>query len=120
MDWSQIKHFTRREFGEGDPGVEPCHRLVSMLDQARRMAGFPFIVNSGLRTTERNQQVGGSPTSSHLIGHAADLACTDSGRRFIMLSALRRAGFTRIGIGRTFIHCDTDPTKPDSLIWLYD
>jgi len=29
-----------------------------------------------------------------------------------------QAGFTRIGIAKTFIHCDTDKDKNDA-IWLY-
>jgi hypothetical protein len=38
--------------------------------------------------------------------------------RSILLPALIHAGFTRIGIAKTFIHADVDDKKPNA-IWLY-
>ncbi len=68
-------------------------------------------MTSGYRTEVRNRQVGGKVNSSHLIGKAADIHAPTSMVRFRIIAALVAAGFTRIGIGRTFIHVDNDSTK---------
>ena len=88
------------------------------LDHARDIAGISFKITSGYRTKERNAEVGGVPNSSHLIGVAADIAVSSGGERYIILNALIRAGFKRIGVAKGFIHCDTDDSKPNS-VWTY-
>jgi hypothetical protein len=55
--------------------------------------------------------VGGVANSSHLTGWAADIRADSSNRRYLVLKGLIEAGFTRIGIGQNFIHCDCDPSK---------
>lgn len=118
MDWSEVRHFTRGEFGRsGD--IDPCPDLVKMLDTAREIAGVPFVINSGIRTPERNAEVGGVDSSAHLTGHAVDIRCPSSRHRYLMLAALMEAGFRRIGVGDTFLHCDTDPSKPQNVLWFY-
>ena len=44
-----------------------------LLDPLREAFGRPIIVTSGYRCPELNKAVGGSPTSAHLQGYAADL-----------------------------------------------
>jgi len=117
IDWSKVRHFKREEFGYAD-GVKPDPLLVSMLDNARLVADIPFQIASGIRSREHNDRIGGSPTSAHLTGHAADIKCTTSRQRFIMLNALIEAGFTRIGVYDRHIHVDTDQNKPDEVIWM--
>lgn len=90
-----------------------------MLNQAREIAGVPFVVNSGFRCEEHNRNIGGSETSSHLVGCAADIKVKDSYTRERILEGLIKAGFTRIGIGKDFIHVDNDFTKPKNCVWLY-
>ena len=92
--------------------------LVELLDNAREYAGIPFIINSGLRDKETNEEVGGVCDSAHLKGLAVDLQCITSDARFLIVSSLLTAGFTRIGIGKTFIHCDIDHTKPQKVIFI--
>lgn len=89
------------------------------LNKARELAGIPFFVLSGFRCEEHNRNVGGSETSSHLIGCAADIKAEDSRKRFIIVKALLDAGFTRIGIGKDFVHVDDDFCKDKEVIWLY-
>ena len=93
--------------------------LLGRLDKARERAGVPFQINSGYRCAVHNEEVGGSSTSSHLDGCAVDIACNTSKHRHAILRGLIEAGFTRIGIGKTFIHADLDLSKDGSVIWLY-
>ena len=44
----------------------------TVLDPLREAMGFPVIITSGYRCAELNRDVGGSPTSQHLLGLAAD------------------------------------------------
>lgn len=76
------------------------------LNHARHLAEVPFVITSGCRCNEHNEKVGGSLTSAHLVGLAVDIACPDSRTRFKIIKALLMVGFTRIGIGKDFIHVD--------------
>ena len=47
--------------------------LLEVLDDLREFYGMPIKITSGYRCAELNKLVGGSPTSAHVIGYAADL-----------------------------------------------
>ena len=47
--------------------------LLEVLDDLREFYGKPIRITSGFLCTELNKLVGGSPTSAHVIGYAADL-----------------------------------------------
>lgn len=47
--------------------------MWNVLDPIRRMWGKPIIVNSGYRCPKLNAAVGGSATSQHMKGEAADI-----------------------------------------------
>jgi len=102
-----------------DSGHSMQPSFLRMLNHARQIAGIPFRINSGFRSKEHNAKVGGTETSSHLTGHAADIHCTSSTYRYEIISALLQAGFNRIGIAETFIHVDNDPNKTQKVIWTY-
>jgi len=93
--------------------------FLALLDEAREFAGIPFVINSAYRSIEHNERVGGKPSSSHLKGLAVDIRANDSTTRGVVLDALRGVGFTRIGIGKTFIHVDMDYDKDQNVTWLY-
>jgi uncharacterized protein YcbK (DUF882 family) len=93
--------------------------FLSKLDDARELAGIPFKINSAYRTPEHNAKVGGKPNSSHLKGLAVDISATDSRSRFIVLEALMRVGFNRIGVAKSFIHVDDDKEKSERVVWVY-
>lgn len=123
-----LKYFKYEEFDS--PDVPDSGRymdadFLAMLDNAREIAGIPFRINSGWRTIEHNQEVGGKPGSSHIVGKAVDIAIRNSRERSIILSALQQAGFNRFGVGKTFIHVDNDGTdfpdgvKDPNVLWLY-
>ena len=94
-------------------------QFIQRLDAARTLAGVPFFLNSALRSYERNKAVGGKPNSSHLRGLAADIVVTDSRMRYKIVKGLLQAGFTRIGIGKNFIHVDADTSLPQQVMWVY-
>jgi len=117
----RIKHFEPSEFTCN--GVE-CYNLMSDkllegLEVARCLAEIPFHINSSWRDSNVNQMAGGKPNSAHLRGNAVDIACANSYDRHIILNACIDAGFTRIGIGSTFIHVDVDQELPNNVIWTY-
>ena len=121
-----MKYFTLDEFdcpSLPNSGKNMDSSFLAKLEQAREIAGIPFKITSGYRTKEHNQSLRdkgykASPNSSHLIGVAADISVSSGADRYIILSALIKAGFRRIGVAKTFIHCDTDDSKPNS-VWTY-
>ena len=118
----KFKYFTYEEFDSPDfegSGKLVSDELISMLDVARKKYGKSMAINSGYRTIEHNAEVGGKPESSHLKGLAADISCTNSTDRFLLEGILREVGFTRIGIGKSFIHVDIDKEKTQKVLWTY-
>lgn len=79
--WDDIQYFQRAEFRcqcggkycNGFP-AEPVEETVRLADEIRRRAGVPLNVNSGVRCTQHNADVGGVWNSLHLTGQAVDLA----------------------------------------------
>lgn len=122
-----MRYFTYDEFDSPDsPGsgemMDPD--FLAMLDEARDVAGIPFKITSGFRTVAHNRSLikqgySASRNSSHLLGLAADIYCTDSQSRFVILDALQEVGFTRLGVAPNFIHCDLDSNKPQHRLWVY-
>lgn len=91
------------------------HKLLA----ARYISGISFVIRSWCRCPVHNEAVGGLDDSSHLKGCAADIEAAFSGSRFLIVDALIRAGFTRIGIGKDFVHVDYDTSKAQCVMWLY-
>lgn len=97
---------------------------LARLNDARDVSGIPFVLNSACRCRAHNSEVGGVSSSSHLATEqkpcrAVDIRASESRQRFLILAGLIAAGFTRIGIGKTFIHADDDPDKDPRVVWLY-
>ena len=117
-----LRHFNLSEFDSPDEigsGSKMDIDFLHKLDEARHIAQTPFKINSGYRTQEHNLKVGGRVGSSHLKGLAADIGYNGSRERYLILNALMQVGINRIGIAKTFIHCDVDNLKDKSVIWLY-
>ena len=97
-------------------GLKP--ELVVKLDQARELAGIPFVITSGYRTKDHNAEVGGVENSGHLEGEAVDLRARNPNEHFIITKALLDAGFTRISRKYpTHIHCDITKDKPQRILF---
>ena len=119
MTW---KHFKIEEFDcpteEGSAEKNMCKDFISTLNAVRHSAGVPMVITSGYRTEEHNKSIKGAKKSSHLIGVAADISCTNSVDRLKIVEAALKHKVRRIGIADTFIHLDVDRDKP-ACIWLY-
>ena len=118
-----MRHFTLNEFrckcNRPDCDSAQIHpQFAGMMDMAREYAGIPFVINSGTRCRAHNTIVGGSETSSHLTGYAADIRCRNGQERLAIVRGLIKAGIWRIGIARGFVHADIDPDKMQSM-WVY-
>lgn len=67
--------FTVREFRcrDGTDTIMIDEGLVVLLQCIREHFGKPITITSGYRTAEHNAKVGGSKSSQHLLGRAADI-----------------------------------------------
>lgn len=91
--------------------------FLKRLNEARRLAGIPFVLNSAFRSSEYDMQKGRTGNSYHCKGRAVDIRCLDSSSRAVIVESLIKVGFHGIGIANTFIHVDDRPLK---CIWLYE
>jgi len=118
-----LKYFKISEFDSPDKvgsGKKMDSKFLEKIDYARHNAEIPFKINSGYRTKQHNAFVGGRVGSSHLKGLAADIGYNGSRDRYIIIKSLMEVGITRIGVAKTFIHCDVDKQKDQDVIWLYN
>lgn len=112
------KKLTHPKFSDSETmGMQ--NPFLKLLFKMRDIAKIPMYINSGTRSEKKNKEVGGVPESSHVHGFGADIRCTNSTERYILISAAIEAGFNRIGISKDFIHIDNDPTKDKKVIWTY-
>ena len=82
MKFFSIKELTRSTTAQQKgiknvPSKEQEQNLIALienvLDPLREAYGKPIVVTSGFRCKELNKAVGGSPSSQHLLGLAADI-----------------------------------------------
>lgn len=118
--------FSRREFkckcGCGIDNVSVP--FINRLQLARTLAKIKFPITSGCRCPMHNKIEGGSCNSDHITTETiqcegADVKCRNSNDRFKIIKAGVEAGFTRIGIARTFVHLGMSKENPQEVIWLY-
>lgn len=116
-----VNHFSESDFQKCVP---PCSikdmedTLLSRLEYARVLSGFPFVLTSAYRPYSWELEHGRTGLSSHTKGLAVDIHCQDEEKRFILVQNLLRSGFTRLGIATNYIHADCDYSKK-GCIWLY-
>ena len=92
---------------------------MSKLDTAREIARIPFVLTSAYRSPEWDKSKGRSGSGAHTMGQAVDIKCNTSRNRFLVVNALLKAGFKRIGVAKTFIHADDSETHDQEVMWLY-
>ena len=71
------EHFKVREFRckDGSDKILISQELVQVLEKLRARLGCSIDINSGYRTVSHNKAIGGSTTSKHCKGLAADIVC---------------------------------------------
>ena len=122
-----MRYFTYAEFDqkgeEGSGQLFMDYLFLASLDDLRDKCGFPFIITSGYRTPEYNNQVSSTGYDGpHTTGKAADILVSRSNARIVLHHALEMGCFTGIGIhqkgeGR-FIHLDT-LERDSNALWSY-
>lgn len=100
------EHFTLLEFTASDaarrlridntPGTTALHalqHLAELMEQVRDvLGGVPVLISSGYRSAALNAAVGGSATSAHLLGLAADFTAPSFGTPRAICEELIAAG----------------------------
>ena len=111
------KNFTQREFKSRDGSKMPEDVLCNIKDLAdnlqvlRDFLGEPIRINSAYRSEAHNKAIGGSKTSQHLLGKAADIKVKDIETKdlYLIIESLIIDGqMTDGGLGLydTFVHYD--------------
>lgn len=71
---------------------------LEVLDPIREKFGKPIFVNSGYRGPKLNIAVGGSKTSQHCNGAAADIRCNGSkAQLFKLIESMIKSGEIKVG-----------------------
>jgi len=113
-------NFTAREFICSCCGAEGIKDdLVFHLQMVRDLLSIHrvMIITSGYRCEKHNREVGGIEGSAHIKGLAADIKYDDVSHKFMLIHAIMKVGFKRIGIYDSFIHVDLDETKAQMVMW---
>ena len=69
--------------------VDNLRRLAEGLEAVQALLGAPLEISSGYRSPELNRVVGGSPTSQHSLGLAADFVCSAFGTPMEIAAAIQ-------------------------------
>jgi zinc D-Ala-D-Ala carboxypeptidase len=92
--------------------------VVSLCNKIYQLTDRYYPVNSGFRCIRHNENIGGSPTSSHCRGYAVDLAVEDSSSRYKLIKALINLNICRFGVYNWGVHLDIDPDKDENVCWI--
>jgi len=87
--------------------LENLRRLAQCLEVVRsNLVGHPILISSGFRNSQLNALVGGSRTSAHLDGRAADFTCPGFGTPRQICEQLVTAGvvFDQLIYEGTWVH----------------
>ena len=113
-----MRYFNRKDFDCQQTGNnEMSDKFLEMLDDLRHECGFPFYVTSGYRDPSHSIEAKKSKPGTHAQGIAADIRISNGAEGFVIVSKAIAAGFTGIGIAKTFIHLDSRKTTP--VVWSY-
>ena len=113
--------FTVREFRcrDGTDTIMIDEGLVVLLQCIREHFGKPITITSGYRTAEHNAKVGGSKSSQHLLGRAADIQVAGVSPDAVaayaesLMPTWGGVGRYPVKAGRAkgWVHVDTRPNK---------
>ncbi|GLB53061.1 hypothetical protein NBRC110019_21010 [Neptunitalea chrysea] len=115
-------NFSKEEFDSHD-GAQMSNDILGNIKMVaqnlqvlRDYFGKPIKVNSGYRSPEHNAKVGGSPSSQHKLGKAADIVVSgetpervlETIEQLIDTGQMQQGG---LGLYDTFVHYDIRGTK---------
>ena len=113
--------FKVREFRcrDGSDAIIIDQTLVVLLQAIREHFGRAVVITSGYRTAAHNAKVGGSKSSQHLLGKAADIQVADTTVEAVaayaesLMPGWGGVGRYPVKAGRTkgWVHVDTRPNK---------
>ena len=113
--------FTVREFRcrDGSDAIMIDQTLVVLLQAIREHFGKAVVITSGYRTATHNTAVGGSKSSQHLLGKAADIQVADTTVEAVaayaesLMPDWGGVGRYPVKAGRAkgWVHVDTRPNK---------
>ena len=113
--------FTVREFRcrDGSDAIMIDQTLVVLLQAIREHFNKPITITSGYRTGTHNTAVGGSKSSQHLLGRAADIQVQDTDPLAVaayaesLMPGWGGVGRYPVKAGRAkgWVHVDTRPNK---------
>ena len=90
--------------------------LAPGMQRVRNALGQPVLITSGYRSPEVNRAVGGSPSSQHMSGLAADFVCPQFGLpRTVVQYLMERAGeirFDQLIWEGSWVHISFAPAAP--------
>lgn len=116
------KYFKEAEFKRCTPSCSLQNMdqaFMQTLDALRAQAGIPLVLNCAYRSRAWDLSKGRNGNSAHTRGKAADIRCNASDTRMKIVKAALALGIKRIGIGKNFVHVDTDTSLPQNVIWHY-
>jgi hypothetical protein len=101
------KYFTRNELDSPDDGSLVINEdAIDKLERMRELMGVPLKINSAYRSKKHNAKVEGAEGSMHRQGRAFDISNKGHDPAELYQAAVK-AGFTRFGFARTYLHVDT-------------
>ncbi len=90
----------RRHNISNTPSLQVCRNLTlltdNLLDPLREQFGQPVIVTSGYRCQKLNSLVGGSSTSQHMTGQAADITARNKQDNRRLFDLLKQMDFDQL------------------------
>lgn len=91
--------------------IENLKKLASSLEVVRAILGFPIHINSGYRSLAVNIAIGGSKTSAHMQGYAADFVCPQFGKPIDIVKKLAntKLAFDQLIQEGNWVHISFDP-----------
>jgi len=94
-----------------DEAIANLRKLAATLEEVRSLLGVPIVISSGYRAPAVNKAVGGSSTSAHCRGLAADFIAPGFGTPQEVARAIRDSGikFDQLIYEGTWVHLSIDP-----------
>jgi len=111
-------YFKDHEFADRYTGDKKINLdFVRRLSLLRQICGFPFIINSGYRTSKHPVEINKATIGKHTLGIAVDIRVTSARQRQKIVSEAIKLGFRGIGIHKNFVHVDM--RNGPLVIWIY-